>query len=169
MDETDRDADYTARREAMEEIGLPFPEAAARGEAGSEGQGAGDERNQDIHYLTELPPFLSKYKLVVFPVVYLLTNPEIVLPTLHPSPDEVERMFEHPLEAVLEPETVWTRRREYENQIGRMEKRSSADGRELSEMGGEDWTYQEEYYVSPSSLLSGVLLFLCLFSFFGLF
>jgi 8-oxo-dGTP pyrophosphatase MutT (NUDIX family) len=48
MDGTDSSADHTARREAWEEVALPL---------GS---------HPHLHKLTELEPFLSKYKLIVF-------------------------------------------------------------------------------------------------------
>jgi hypothetical protein len=87
--------------------------------------------------MTELEPFLSKYKLVVFrksshlsqrithadlhcdlAVVYLISNPAL-LESLVPSPDEVGAIFDIPLEYCLT--AVWP---------------------------GDDWPYEDEYYVS---------------------
>jgi len=47
-----------------------------------------------------------------------------------PSADEVSRIFSHPLEAILDPPI--------------------ALNEQLSEMGGPDWPYEEDLYVSPA-------------------
>jgi hypothetical protein len=97
--------------------------------------------------MTELEPFLSKYKLVVFrqsshlsqriphadlhddlAVVYLISNPAL-LESLVPSPDEVGAIFDIPLEYCLT--AVWP-----------------GDQSLLSKKGSDDWPYEDEYYVS---------------------
>ncbi|KAF8134861.1 NUDIX hydrolase domain-like protein [Boletus edulis] len=83
VDETDADLVHTAFREAHEEVGLAL-------------------NSPDIHTLCTLPPFLSQSQLIVTPVVAFLTNPS-VLCTLKPCVGEVDHIFNHPLEAVLDP------------------------------------------------------------------
>lgn len=97
--------------------------------------------------MTELEPFLSKYKLVVFrksshlfqrlphadlhcdlAVVYLISNPAL-LESLVPSPDEVGAIFDIPLEYCLT--AVWP-----------------GDQSLLSKKGSDDWPYEADYYVS---------------------
>lgn len=76
---TDRDLEYTARREAFEETGLPIdPSKAVK--------------------LCELPPFLSANELVVTPFVVLLTD-HTVQP--HLNPREVDSLFSLPLVSFL--------------------------------------------------------------------
>lgn len=52
------------------------------------------------HMLCLLPPFLSLYKLLVTPVVAFLTNNSL-LQDLKPHPDEVDDIFDHPLEVCM--------------------------------------------------------------------
>lgn len=59
-------------------------------------------------------------------MVALLTEPSII-ESLVPSPGEVDRIFNHPLEAVLDL--------------------SIASKEELSPKGSTDWPYEEELYV----------------------
>lgn len=94
-------------REAYEEVGLACS-------------------SPDIHTLCTLSPFLSQAQLIVTPVVAFLTNPA-VLGTLKPSVSEVDRIFTHPLEAVLDPS---------------LSKKES-----LVPRGSEDWSYPEELHV----------------------
>lgn len=96
----------TALRESNEECGL-------------------DPQSPSLQYLTQLPPFLSQWKLIVIPVVFLCTDPALI-DTLSPCADEVDCIFSHPLEAILEP--------------------SLANGESLSEKGGENWPYSEDLY-----------------------
>lgn len=70
-------------REAYEEVGLPMD-------------------HPDIHTLCTLQPFVSWTRLLVTPVVALLTNLD-VLNHLIPSEGEVDVIFDHPLEAILDP------------------------------------------------------------------
>ncbi|KAI0774998.1 NUDIX hydrolase domain-like protein [Trametes elegans] len=106
VDASDADVFETAYREANEEVGLPrhYPHA---------------------HTICTLRPYISSAKLLVTPVVSLLTEPSII-ETFTPSPGEVDRIFDHPLEAVLDP--------------------SLASKEKLSPKGGPDWPYEEELY-----------------------
>ncbi|CDR88046.1 related to coenzyme A diphosphatase [Sporisorium scitamineum] len=76
---TDRDLEYTARREAFEETGLPIDSAKAV-------------------KLCQLPPFLSANELVVTPFVVLLTDHTI---QPHLNPREVDSLFSLPLVSFL--------------------------------------------------------------------
>ncbi|EJD06649.1 uncharacterized protein FOMMEDRAFT_25875 [Fomitiporia mediterranea MF3/22] len=107
-EDSDADVIETAYREAAEEVALPL-------------------HSSSIHALCILRPWLSKYRLLVTPVVTLLSDLS-VLDTLVPSDGEVEAIFEHPLEAVLDPELVLAR------------------NLWLAETGGEHWPYEEELY-----------------------
>jgi coenzyme A diphosphatase NUDT7 len=94
-------------REAHEEVALPLS-------------------SPHVHPLCLLRPFLSLNKLWVTPVVSLLSN-TTVLDSLVASPDEVERIFTHPLNALLDP--------------------SLARDEPLVEIGSEDWPYDDELHV----------------------
>jgi hypothetical protein len=94
-------------REAHEEVGLPL-------------------NCPDIHVLGLLDAQISLYKISVAPVVALLTKPDI-LRSLKAAEDEVDRIFSHPLEAVLDP--------------------SIAKKENLVDIGSEDWPYQTDVYV----------------------
>ena len=77
---------------------------------------------------------MSKYHLIVTPLVALLNPSHIsILSQLVPSAGEVDRIFHHPLESILEPEMV-----------------GKKDG--LAQQGGEDWPYEEDVYVSQIPL-----------------
>lgn len=102
------------RREAFEETGLPL-----------------DPAHPSIHPLTTLKPFLSKYNLVVHPHVVFVSD-EGVIDRLKASPDEVDRIWELPLESVLDLE-FWEKQQE--------EWRGT-----LSKKGSEDWLYEEDVY-----------------------
>ncbi|EPQ28358.1 uncharacterized protein PFL1_04185 [Pseudozyma flocculosa PF-1] len=79
FEHTDKDLEYTARREAFEETGLPIDPSSSI-------------------LLCELPPFLSANELVVTPFVVLLTD-HSVQPHLNPS--EVDSLFSLPLVSFL--------------------------------------------------------------------
>ncbi|CAE6343277.1 Nudix hydrolase 11 Short=AtNUDT11 [Rhizoctonia solani AG-1 IB] len=112
----------TALREANEEIGLPVP-------------------NQAIHILGLLSPFVSYYKLAVTPVIAFLSDLAL-LDHLKPNPEEVEEIFDHPLEAILSPELAATL--------------APRPGRPLSECGSEKWRYEPEYHhMKDSTWLHG--------------
>ena len=76
---TDVDLEYTARREAYEETGLPIDAAKAV-------------------KLCQLPPFLSANELVVTPFVMFLTDHNI---QPHLNPKEVDSLFSLPLVSFL--------------------------------------------------------------------
>ena len=108
--------------------------------------------------MTTLPPFLSASQLLVTPVVAFLSSiPSLPLPSsslisndpsdatsdtlsshpvlgsLTPSLTEVDRIFDHPLEAMLDPQLL-------------------LDNREPLVGEGEDWPYSaEELHVSFST------------------
>ncbi|KAH0833166.1 hypothetical protein J3R83DRAFT_12193 [Lanmaoa asiatica] len=105
-DETDTDLVYTAFREAQEEVGLSLP-------------------SPDIHTLCTLQPFLSQSQLIVTPVVALLMNPAILC-TLTPCVGEVDHIFNHPLEAILDPPL--------------------SEKEPLVPSGSEYWPYPEEFH-----------------------
>ncbi|KAF9223605.1 hypothetical protein BS17DRAFT_753464 [Gyrodon lividus] len=106
VDESDESLVHTAFREAQEEVGLPI-------------------NSPYVRTLCILQPFLSQSQLLVTPVVAFLTNPT-VLDTLKPCVGEVDHIFNHPLEAVLDP---------------------PFSGKEaLVPRGSEDWPYAEEFH-----------------------
>ncbi|PVG04044.1 hypothetical protein CPB86DRAFT_690995, partial [Serendipita vermifera] len=109
----DSDALATALRESQEECGL-------------------DPNSQSLHFITYLPPFLSQWKLLVTPVVMYLEDTSVI-DTLRAGVNEVDRIFSHPLKAILDPSIV------------------GSPQEELSEKGGEDWPYQEELYNTSDS------------------
>lgn len=118
----DEDVQTLQLREAHEEVGLPLT-------------------SPDIHVLGRLNSSISLHRLIVVPVVGVLTRP-YVLNDLKASEDEVDNIFSHPLEAILDP--------------------SISSKEPLSAVGSEDWPYEDsEYYVRTSfrvklSLLTGV-------------
>lgn len=79
-----------------------------------------------MHHLRDLPPFLSQWKILVTPVIALLTDNSI-LDHLTPNADEVDTIFSHPLEAILDP--------------------TLAANETLSDKGSENWPYEEDLYV----------------------
>ncbi|KAF9527106.1 NUDIX hydrolase domain-like protein [Crepidotus variabilis] len=86
-DETDGDLIHTARREALEEVSLPF-------------------WSPHVHTLGTLDPHMF-YNLTVIPVIALLTDNTLLL-DLRPRPQEVEHIFTHSLEAFLDPNLAQT-------------------------------------------------------------
>ncbi|KAI0704969.1 NUDIX hydrolase domain-like protein [Cytidiella melzeri] len=85
MDESDASIVETAYREAYEEVGLP-------------------RNHPEVHTLCLLRAFVAwtRSLVLVTPVVALLTD-LAVLKELKPSEGEVDIIFDHPLEAILEP------------------------------------------------------------------
>lgn len=80
MEPSDLDLEYTARREAFEEIGLPIS-------------------RDSVRHMCTLPPFLSRTSpLLVTPIVCFLLDPSLK-PNLNPS--EVSNIFSHPLHSFL--------------------------------------------------------------------
>ncbi|KAJ3813962.1 hypothetical protein F5876DRAFT_73357 [Lentinula aff. lateritia] len=135
IDEEDREPKvlWGAFREAYEEVGLPFPSSLII-----------DSDNDiphipNIHVLCTLSPHLSQWGIIVVPVIAYLSGPVLSSPsdpytltptlTLHPNPTEVDRIFTHPLESILDPSSL-----------------SSSLSRDLAEKGSEDWPYDEELY-----------------------
>jgi coenzyme A diphosphatase NUDT7 len=110
-------------REANEEVGLPL-------------------RSPHVHTLCTLEPFVSQYRVLVTPVIAFLDDVG-VLDGLCAAPGEVARIFDHPLEALLDPEL--------------------AHGREttLVPLGSDDWPYETEVHVSFVHSVTS-LVFVCL-------
>lgn len=145
-DEGDESLVWTALREANEEVGLPLPPTSS-----------------NIHFITTLPPFLSASQLLVTPVVVLLSSPPPLVPlsssstttwdsssnanpntppnssshpiltSLTPSLTEVDRIFDHPLEAILDPRLLLNK------------------GESLVDVG-EDWPYGAGDVYNPSDV-----------------
>ncbi|KDN44205.1 hypothetical protein RSAG8_05678, partial [Rhizoctonia solani AG-8 WAC10335] len=112
----------TALREAHEEIGLPTPSPA-------------------VHILGILSPFMSYYKLAVTPVIAFLSDLAL-LDYLKPNPDEVDEIFDHPLEAILSP--------------GLAASLAPRPERPLSKFGSAQWPYESEYHgIEDSPSLRG--------------
>ncbi|CAL0312083.1 unnamed protein product [Lupinus luteus] len=89
-EEGDKDDADTAKREANEEIGLD-PEL--------------------VNVVTVLEPFLSKHLLRVVPIIGLLHDRKAFKPV--PNPDEVEAIFDAPLEMFLKDENRNQEQREW--------------------------------------------------------
>jgi len=145
-DEGDESLVWTALREANEEVGLPLPPTSS-----------------NIHFITTLPPFLSASQLLVTPVVVLLSSPPPLVPSsssstttldsssnaspntppntsshpiltsLTPSLTEVDKIFDHPLEAILDPRLLLNK------------------GESLVDVG-EDWPYGAGDVYNPSDV-----------------
>jgi hypothetical protein len=94
-------------REAHEEVALP-------------------RHSPHIFILCRLRPFVSLYKLIVTPIVAFLTDTS-VLETLVPATAEVDRIFDHPLEALLD--------------------QSLAADLDLVPKDSRDWPYQDDLHV----------------------
>jgi peroxisomal coenzyme A diphosphatase NUDT7 len=75
-----------------------------------------------------MEPFLASSRLLVVPVVALLTKNDIV-GQLEASVDEVACIFNHPLQALLDPTLV------------------KNEDSELVPIGSENWPYETEYHV----------------------
>jgi len=114
VDDSDVTCIQTAYREAHEEVGLPL-------------------NSPDIHTLGTVRPFISLHRLVVTPVVALLTDPSIIS-TLQASEDEVAQIFSHPLEAILNP--------------------TLARKEPLVSPGTEDWIYDTELHSTTDSTVA---------------
>jgi len=106
FDDADLNFVQTAYREANEEVSLPLA-------------------SPHIHTLCTLEPFISKYRLLVIPVIALLTDLSI-LDALKASEAEVDHIFDHPLHAILDP--------------------TLASTEPLVDIGSEDWPYEVEYH-----------------------
>ncbi|KAG6894803.1 hypothetical protein C0992_004588, partial [Termitomyces sp. T32_za158] len=93
-------------REANEEVGLPL-------------------NSPDIFTVAVLEPAISLYKIVVTPVVSILTRPSL-LKELKAEESEVFCIFTHPLQAVLDP--------------------ALAISEQLVDIGSENWPYEVELH-----------------------
>jgi hypothetical protein len=82
-----------------------------------------------VHTLCTLEPFVSPNRVLVTPVIAFLGDIS-VLEELRAAPREVARIFDHPLEALLDPELL----------------RDSEE--KLVPLGSEDWPYDTELHVS---------------------
>lgn len=127
VDASDENVIATALREANEEVSLPLPSDL-------------DGRHSHLTFLTTLRPFLSLYKLLVTPVVVLLTHPDpySIISQLAPNEGEVDHIFHHPLEALLDPDPKLVPALDPENN-------------KFSVIGGEDWPYETEWYNTSDS------------------
>jgi hypothetical protein len=85
-----------------------------------------------VYDICILEPFVSKYGLLVTPVVAFLSNLAI-LDDLKPGEGEVAEIFDHPLQAVLDP--------------------SLAKDEPLVLPGSEHWPYDAEYQVRWSIIM----------------
>ncbi|KAG6832643.1 hypothetical protein H0H87_001016 [Tephrocybe sp. NHM501043] len=113
VDDTDASFIDTAYREAYEEVGLPL-------------------NSPDIHTVAVLEPSISLYKIVVIPVVAILTRPSLLF-ELKAEASEVACIFTHPLRAVLDP--------------------SIAKTENLVDIGSEDWPYEVQLYSTSDSVV----------------
>ncbi|KAG9019490.1 hypothetical protein FRB90_001562 [Tulasnella sp. 427] len=111
-DDEDGTPIQTAFREANEEIDLPVDPHPL---------------SAHIQVLTLLPTQLSLFRLLVTPVVAFCHRPDLVLPTLKANEAEVAGIFDHPLEAFLDPDVM------------------KKGGESLVEKG-EDWIYDDELH-----------------------
>jgi hypothetical protein len=85
-----------------------------------------DHKSPHLRTVATLPPFLSAKKLIVTPIVGLLTDPSVI-DTLIPCQDEVDLIFDHPLKAFLDPTIV--------------------AGESLAPIGSEQWVWESEFHV----------------------
>ncbi|TFK40219.1 NUDIX hydrolase domain-like protein [Crucibulum laeve] len=113
VDDSDKDLFATAFREAHEEVGLPLD-------------------CPHVYTLGLLKPSISIHKLIVTPVIAVLTRTE-VLGRLKAAEGEVARIFSHPLEAILNP--------------------VQAASEPLVSIGSEDWPYETSYYNTSDSVV----------------
>ena len=98
---------HSQYREAFEEIAL-------------------DITSPHLRTVVTLPPFLSSKKLIVTPIVGLLTDPSVIS-TLVPCRDEVDLIFDHPVKAFLDPSIIV--------------------GENLVPIGSEQWKWPSELHV----------------------
>ncbi len=83
-----------------------------------------------VHTLCTLEPFVSPNRVLVTPVIAFLEDISVV-EELRAAPGEVARIFDHPLEALLDPELLL---------------RDSEE--KLVPLGSEHWPYETELHVS---------------------
>ncbi|EJD49664.1 hypothetical protein AURDEDRAFT_100608 [Auricularia subglabra TFB-10046 SS5] len=114
-DEDEETPALTAFREAHEEVGLPPSTLGST-----------------VHILCSFPPFPSLHKLLVVPVVAFLTDNNL-LAGLERSVSEVDALFYHQLEAVLDPGLA------------------NQPGIELAKKGSHNWPYDDDLYNTSDS------------------
>ncbi|KAH6905882.1 hypothetical protein BKA70DRAFT_1107081 [Coprinopsis sp. MPI-PUGE-AT-0042] len=147
-DKGDDDIVTTAYREAHEEIGLPLPDhsthkctSCSRCSARHPDLGEAPT-TPHVHTLGLLAP-LPFRQLLVRPVISFVTRPDLVLPLLKANPGEVDQIFLHPLEGILDPKPI---------DLADLESLRSFDfgevtpPSELTPQGGEYWPYDEEFH-----------------------
>eukprot|EP00914_Ancora_sagittata_P035041 GHVO01070692.1.p1 GENE.GHVO01070692.1~~GHVO01070692.1.p1 ORF type:complete len:174 (+),score=11.39 GHVO01070692.1:614-1135(+) len=100
-----------------------------------------------IHTLCALPPHIAPWGIVISPVIAYLTSPSptetaetFLESVLRANPTEVDRIFTHPLEAMLDPEILAA-----EDAPDTVQK-SGLTTFNLVQKGSKDWPYEEEYY-----------------------
>jgi len=111
-DKCDVDLIATAYREAHEEVALPLD-------------------SPHLFSICQLEPFLAN-RLLVTPVVALLSDLS-VLENLQASAGEVAQIFDHPLEAILDP--------------------TLAQNETLVTMGSEHWPYEVEFHSASDNII----------------
>jgi hypothetical protein len=94
-------------------------------------------RSPHVHTLCTLEPFVSQHRVLVTPVIAFLDDVS-VLDGLRAAPGEVARIFDHSLEALLDPELVPL-----------LVAREDEETEGLAPRGSEDWPYEAELHVSP--------------------
>jgi hypothetical protein len=90
-------------------------------------------RSPHVHTLCTLEPFVSQHRVLVTPVIAFLDDVS-VLDELRAAPGEVARIFDHSLEALLDPELLVVAREGSEET--------------LAPLGSDDWPYETELHVS---------------------
>ncbi|MBA0778782.1 hypothetical protein Gotri_006599 [Gossypium trilobum] len=93
QEETDIDDIQTALREAKEEIGL---------------------EPSLVNVVTVLEPIVTKHRMIVVPVVGILSDTKAFDPC--PCADEVEAIFDAPLEMFLKDENRWAEEKEWKGE-----------------------------------------------------
>jgi coenzyme A diphosphatase NUDT7 len=96
-------------------------------------------RSPHVHTLCSLEPFVSPKGVLVTPVIAFLDDVG-VLDGLQAAPGEVACIFDHPLEAVLEPELLVCEGGEGQGE--------GEEALALVPRGSDDWPYEAELHVS---------------------
>ncbi|KAF5392384.1 hypothetical protein D9757_001563 [Collybiopsis confluens] len=150
----EKDTVSTAFREANEEVNLPYPSSASTS-AISETPIV--PSTSHIHILCALTPHVAPWGIVITPVIAYLSSPSPTEPaqtflelTLRANPSEVDRIFAHPLEAMVDLERLTNPEAEnndddddeLEDPVRKLRLRTV----KLVEKGSDDWPYDEEYY-----------------------
>ncbi|KAE9389863.1 hypothetical protein BT96DRAFT_365588 [Gymnopus androsaceus JB14] len=186
VDEEDRGILETAFREANEEVGLPMPSDFASTSAYQVPNTNTPQIAYTLYSFTALclsGDWLLHLSSHSYPPVsstldssssHAETPHSYLRSTLRANPDEVERIFTHPLEALLDPETVLPEaglepafKGDGVNRTGvAVDEADGAGGvvngdggglglDALAEKGSEDWPYEEELYNSTDRIYPG--------------